>query len=278
VCSGYPQAVAYLELPGRGIDIYFEERGAGAAAVLLGGIASTAETWGLQVDALARHFRVITPDNRGSGRTKIHDDDGVRNPPQMADDVFALVDALGIDRFHLVGWSMGSAIAQAYAVSYPRRLRSLTLLSATPGGSHGMPGAPDVARAIFVGSVPGASEDDVAALAAAMMHGDTLEQNHSASEYFTATRRAHPHAPEELQRRVAGIVNFTVWDQLAELRVPTLIATGAGDRLMPPENSERLAQQIPGAELQLVERGGHVFFVEQPDVVNAMLIDFLQRH
>ncbi len=270
--------MAHLELPGRGIDIYFEDRGSGAAAVLIGGIASTVETWGLQVDALARHFRVITPDNRGSGRTKIHNDDGARNPPQLADDVFALVDALGIDRFHLVGWSMGSLIAQAYAVSYPHRLRSLTLLSSTPGGAHGVPVAPDVARGLFVGSVPGASEDDLAALAAATMHVDTLEQNHAAWEYFCATRRDHPHAPEELARRAASIASFSVWDQLAELRVPTLVATGAGDRLMPPENSGRLAQQIPGAELELVEGGGHVFFIEKPDVVNAMLIGFLQRH
>jgi len=65
---------------------------------------------------------------------------------------------------------------------------------------------------------------------------------------------------------------------LGTLKVPTLVTTGVGDRLVPPENSRVIAERIPGAELKFIEGGGHVFFIEQPQAVNALLLDFLSRH
>ena len=65
---------------------------------------------------------------------------------------------------------------------------------------------------------------------------------------------------------------FSVWDELGRLSVPTLVITGEADRLLPPENSRRLATHIPNARLVLVKGGGHVFFAEQPDVTNQELL------
>lgn len=268
----------YLPVPARNIEIYYEEAGSGDPVVLIGGFTSTIETWALQAPHLAGHFRVIAPDNRGSGRTRVPDDDGHRSPESWAEDVVALLDGLGIERAHLVGCSMGGFIAQAVAVRHGDRLRSLSLLCASPGGEHGVAPQQEVFRGVFAGSLADASEADVEALAHAVLDDRTRSTNPAAWELFSSTRVSHPHSAEELLRRQGGIAGFSVWDDLAGLDVPTLVATGTSDRLVPPENSSRLAARIPGAELHAVDHGGHIFFIEQAEVVNELLVRFLREH
>ena len=69
-----------------------------------------------------------------------------------------------------------------------------------------------------------------------------------------------------------------MFDALPRLTVPTLVLTGSHDRLVPPENAQRLAARIPGAELAVIEGGGHVFFVEQPEATNRALLGFFAKH
>jgi alpha-beta hydrolase superfamily lysophospholipase len=97
---------------GSPIRIYYEEEGSGPPVVLVGGLTSTVETWGLQRPALAEFYRVIMPDNRGSGRTRVPDDEGHRSIDGFAADLLALLDGLELSRVHLVGASMGGLIVQ----------------------------------------------------------------------------------------------------------------------------------------------------------------------
>ena len=108
------------------IEIYYEDhgedhgedRGEGGPLVLVGGITSTADVWGLMVPSLAERHRVVTADNRGSGRTRVAEDDGERTPERFAGDLLALIDALELDTIHLVGASMGGMIVQEFALRH----------------------------------------------------------------------------------------------------------------------------------------------------------------
>ena len=80
------------------------------------------------------------------------------------------------------------------------------------------------------------------------------------------------------RRRFEGTMSFDVSDRLRELPVPTLVITGSGDRIVPPENSRRIAAEIPGAELVVIDDTGHVFFIEEAEEANRALLDFLARH
>lgn len=262
----------------RPIEIHWEKSGQGEPVVLVGGLTSTVETWGRQTPALSAHYCVITFDNRGSGRTRAPIDDGVRTPRRMAGDLLALLDGLALERVHLVGASMGGMIVQEFALAHPNRLRSLTICCSTFGGAHAVRPAPEVSRAMIEGSAPDASPQVLRAALEVLFHPDSLEGTQDAVRFYLETKRAFPHAAEEIARRVSGIATFDVFDALPRLTVPTLVLTGSHDRLVPTENSQRLAARIPGAALAVIQGGGHVFFVEQPEASNRALLDFFRKH
>jgi pimeloyl-ACP methyl ester carboxylesterase len=260
------------------LDVYFEEEGGGDPLVLIGGFTSTVETWWAQRPALAREFRVILPDNRGSGRTRIPHDDGVRALARLASDVRGLLDALGLERVHLVGASMGGMIVQQFALQSPERLRSLAILCSHCGGEDLVPASRQVLEKMLRGSGSDASDAERRARLEVLFHRATFREAPEVIERTLASQRAHPHTPAELARRGQGMADWDVSDLLAHLRVPTLVMTGDADLLVPPENSRLIAERIPGAELVEIADAGHCFFQEKPAATNAALLDFLRRH
>jgi pimeloyl-ACP methyl ester carboxylesterase len=263
-----------VALSDRALEVYYEEAGEGTPVVLVGGFTSTAATWRFQIPALAQRHRVLVPENRGSGRTRVvGDDDGSRSVWGWATDLLAFLDALGLDRVHLAGCSMGGRIVQAFACRWPDRLLSLSLLCAAPGGEHAVAGDPEIAAAVALGSRPDATLVQQQAAVAAVLHPDTPGRSPDTVRAFLDLRAVEAHTAEELARRTEAMTApFSVWDELGVLAVPTLVITGEADQLLPPENSRRLTARIPGARLVLVPGGGHVFFVEQPDATNRELL------
>lgn len=258
------------------LEIHFHEEGRGEPVVLIGGLTSTVETWGLQIPALVRGgYRVIAPDNRGSGRTKVLQEDRVRTPQRFAADVHALLDALGLARVHLLGASMGGMIAQAFALAHPERLLSLTLACTTCGGPNAVTAAPEVVQALVRGSSPQATEEERRAGLAVVLHPESFEKRAAGVAFYEETKRAWPHSAEEVGLRVLGVAGFDAWARLPEISAPTLVLTGDSDVLIPPENARILAQHIPGARLVVIEEAGHVFFCEQPEATNRALLAFL---
>ena len=260
------------------IEIYFEKSGHGEPVVLVGGLTSTVEVWRRQTPVLAERHCVIAFDNRGSGRTRIAKDDGVRTSLRFAGDLLALLDGLDLPRVHLVGASMGGMIVLEFALAHPGRLRSLTVCCSTFGGTNAIGSSPEVAQAMIEGALPGASPEAVQAGLEVVFHPDSLQGKADAVRFYVETKRAFPHSAEELQRRVKGIASYDVFDALPRLAVPTLVMTGEQDRVVHPENAHRLAARIPGAKLVVIEGGGHVFFVEQPEAVNSALLEFFATH
>ena len=108
-----------------GIRIYYETRGGGDPVVLIGGLGSTLESWSVQVPLYSERFRVITFDNRGSGRSD--KPDHPYTIEQMADDVAGLLDFLEIPKAHFVGKSMGGMVAQWLGIKYPERVDRLVM-------------------------------------------------------------------------------------------------------------------------------------------------------
>lgn len=109
-----------------GIEMYYERTGQGEPIVLITGLAGDVSFWNKTVPLLSDRFDVIAVDNRGAGRTRYSGSFGVDD---MADDVIALLDSLGIFRANILGWSMGSHIALDIAARYPQRVKTLTIVA-----------------------------------------------------------------------------------------------------------------------------------------------------
>jgi pimeloyl-ACP methyl ester carboxylesterase len=219
---------------------------------------------------------VVTPDNRGTGRTRSANDDGIRTPARFADDVLALIDGLGLAKVDLAGASMGGMIVQEFALRYPERLRSLSILCSTFGGEKAISPSPEVLGAMLNGSKADATEEERRASLATQMHPETPAKRGDRLAFIEATRKAHPHSAEELLKRAQGIASFGSYDRLESLDVPTLVMAGTDDVLIPTENSRLLAGRIRGSKLVLIEDAGHIFFVEQPDAASAALLGFIE--
>ena len=253
------------------VRTYYEEQGSGEPVVLIGGLSSTIETWGRLADLLSERYRVIRPDNRGSGRTRGPPDDGIarcRRSPAMCS---RLLDGLGLDRVHLVGASMGGMIVQQFAVTWPERLLSLTIACSHCGGTTAVAASEDTVRKLVAASSGGSSEAVRSGLEV-VAHPESFTLRREALDYYQWTKETWPHPAEEIQRRIAAIAKYDVSEAIRSLRVPTLVITGAQDILMPVENSRRIAERIPGSRLALIEGGAHIFFLEQADAMASELI------
>ena len=262
-------------IEGARVRTYYEERGSGEPVVLIGGLSSTIETWGHVADRLAERYRVIRPDNRGSGRTRLDPDDGDRSMQAFAGDVRDLLDALELETVHLVGASMGGMIVQQFAVTWPERLRSLTIACSHCGGAVAVPASQDTVRKLVAAS-SGGDPDAVRRGLEVVAHPDSFTERPEALEYYQWTKESWPHSTEEIQKRMAAIASYDVSEAIRAIRVPTLVITGAQDILIPVENSRRIAERIPGARLALVEGGAHIFFLEQAEAMAAELMSFFE--
>ncbi|MYV45572.1 alpha/beta hydrolase [Streptomyces sp. SID2888] len=191
-----------------------------------------------------------------------------------ADDGLGLLTALGIERAHVVGASMGGMIAQTMALSSPERVLTLTsMMSSTGESEYGRP-SPE-AQAVLFGPRPGDREGYVAAAEkelvwASKRYGDAAVLRELAADSYD--RAYHPAG---IGRQLgAMILSGSRADALRELRVPTLVIHGLDDTLIDPTGGKRTADLIPGAELLLIPDMGH----DRPRELWPKLIDALVAH
>jgi 3-oxoadipate enol-lactonase len=256
------------------INVYLEVHGDGPqTVVLIHGLTLHSGVFCEQVQALASRFRTVLFDNRGAGRT--HKPDEPYTMRQFAADTAALMNVLQIARAAIVGVSMGGMIAQEFALNYPERLSSLTLACTHFGGKGAIQPPPAIHDAIGAG--PEASLERRQLQLEALFSDETIERHPELVEKVNEIRANFPMPPFALARRMQALRGHDTAERLESIRIPTMVLTGREDRLVAPENSRLIAQRIPDAVLKELP-GGHVFFMEHPDVFNPLVIDFISAH
>jgi pimeloyl-ACP methyl ester carboxylesterase len=256
-----------------GLNIYYELEGAGAPLLLIRGLGSTCEGFREQIRGLAPHFKVVAFDNRCVGRT-----DQPQQPfaiADMADDTAALLEALEIDSANVFGVSLGGMVAQELALRHPHKVRRLAL-GCTHAGPRTAVRSPDWAVQIFNESRdmprPEALRYSIPILFARKTVDDSPELVEAALRVMENNNQ--PKASYLLQ--LGAVMKHDTFDRLREITQKALIMTGTADALIDPGNSRLLSEHIPGAKLIEFEETGHLFFTEEPELVNNALIDFFE--
>jgi pimeloyl-ACP methyl ester carboxylesterase len=257
------------------INLHYEIQGHDDPLLMIMGLGSSSAAWDpALVSELARSFRTIVYDNRGTGQS-----DKPKIPytlEMFADDANGLLDALELDRVHVFGVSMGGMIAQELALHHGQRLQTLTLGCTTCGGKHAVPPPPESVKLL---SAPreGLSDEELIRRGWPLAYSPTYIQNHRDTLEASIRRLlAHPTPASAYKRHLDATYTLKTYDRLPAIGTPTLVITGAQDVLIPARNSEILAERIPGAKLHIIPNVGHAFFAEARDEFMNALVPFVR--
>jgi 3-oxoadipate enol-lactonase len=245
-----------------GTELYYERAGEGEPMLLIQGMSGTHLAWGRPfLSELQSSFDCTIFDNRGMGRS------GRAELPfdvaDMAGDTAALLDALGIESAHVVGISMGGAIAQELALAHPDRIRTLTLGATFCGGQEAKLMAPEDLQMLGAAYASGEAEQVFRA-----MWEINLSPTHRADDSrFAAFREMGGTLPAPRQvvmQQMRACAEHDTSARLHEIELPTLVVHGTADRLIDVANGKQIARLIP-APIELLDDVGHLFWWEQPE-------------
>jgi pimeloyl-ACP methyl ester carboxylesterase len=254
--------------------LYYEEAGEGEPLVMVQGLATDHLGWMLQVPEFSKHYRVITFDNRDVGQSKHAD--GPYEVADMARDALALAAHLELDTFHVVGMSMGGAIAQEMALLAPEKLRTLTLVVTFGGGGNWA-----AERARLWGEIRGMIDHETH-LDWLLLFGmsEQFYDSPGAIEYSKQLMRANPYPQpvEAFQRQVQASGCHEARDRLGTISVPTHVIGGEHDTLVPVWKSKELAELIPSADYSVMPGAPHALNMERAQEFNEMVLDWLRAN
>jgi 3-oxoadipate enol-lactonase len=253
----------------RQASIDYDVQGEGPDLLLISGLGFGRWGWFKQVPELSRHFRTITFD--------VHKDlDPRHGVADLAEEAFALLDHLGVEKAHVLGTSLGGFVAQKLAITRPDLVDGLVLICTSYGSREPEPmSLRTMGRLVGWGSF-GTRDATRRGLQAA-----------TSQSY----RSAHPEEFEEILRwRLASSPSFTGYYEQAlagvrfdssrdvrNISAPTLVIHGSDDRYVPVGNAAALAGAIPDSRLVVLRDAGHLVFIERAWEVNREITSFLER-
>ncbi|MCO6381507.1 alpha/beta fold hydrolase [Oceanicola sp. 502str15] len=255
-----------IEVPGGWLAV--EDQGAGAPVVFLHGFSLDHRSWEPQMNAFRARHRCIAYDLRGFGQSSLPQGDY-----DHVADLEALRAALGLDRFSLVGLSLGANVARAYAASHPERVAGLVLASSGLAGHDwgGAPRPPEEALQVAQAQGPEAARAFWLAHPLFASLADAPEARASVHRQVADYALWHWRAPG----RAARIADAGA---LADLSVPTLVISGDRDLQGYRDIAATLAREIPTARLTRIAGAGHMVNLEAPETFNTALAQFLATH
>lgn len=256
-----------------GIDIAYRMQGEGPPLVLVMGYRLNSTAWPARlIEQLARQYTVITLDNRGTGRSdKPIEGYAIAN---MARDVRGLLDELGLAQVHMLGYSMGGAIAQEFVRQFPDRIKGLILCATMAGGPSATYAEASVVRVMR--DLDGLTAEQAARRIWTVTYApDYLAQHQKLAEEQMQREIAQPTPLHAADLQFQAFAEFDGFRALSDIRKPTLVLTGDLDRLISPRNSLRMAGLIPDAKLIVIPGGGHRVLWEATDECVAHIAGFL---
>lgn len=255
------------------LGLHYEIHGKGDPVLLISGLNADSASWIGVLGKFAKHFCVITFDNRGSGRSDAPDKKySIRT---MAEDAIRLLDHLGIEKCHILGHSMGGYIAQQIATDYPHRVGKLVLEATAPVSSARN-------NMLFNDLLKRfKKEHDAKALMRSWAYWLFSPKTFGRKNYietFIKTASEYPYlqSAEGFEKQIGAIQTFNAGLKIRNIRAKTLVIIGSDDILIYPAESMELVKAIRGSAFEKIKDVGHCAHVEKPDIFTHKVVQFLK--
>lgn len=268
-----------------GVKLCYEVSGEGYPLFLIHGFGAKKESWIAQIPVLSKHFKVITVDNRGAGKSGRPDSEYTMEV--FADDINSLMEHLGIEKANVAGWSLGGMIVQNFVIKYPDRVNKLILINT----NHGFPdeSGPEVYKNMRLDEIKMKKEDPVKAWWSGARTGfyikfrKQLEADPSkkwyglwSAEELIEMSTIDAPTEKDIKLQAGALKTHNTFERLSTIISPTLILAASHDRLMSKSTMEQIHEKIPNSTLVFIEKAGHNSPMEKAPEVNQKIIDFLK--
>jgi len=252
------------------VNLYYERLGRGQALVFIHGLGSSTKDWGSQLEEFSKNYQVITFDLRGHGQSD--KPAGPYSIPLFATDTTALLNALGIDSAHMVGISLGGAVAFQLAIDFPALVKTLTIVNSAPT----LGGTPEQAKAEIDRRVGIVKQLGMRAM------GEALAPNLFPKPEHEVLRRGfiESWAENDPQAYIESTLSMLGWDvtnQIHSILCPTLILASDQD-YSPVAVKEAYIKLMPNVQLIVLPDAHHAVPMEAPEKFNEALKEFLAKH
>ena len=263
-----------------GVELHYEEAGAGTAVVFVHEFAGDARSWEPQLRHFSRRYRCIAYNARGYPPSEVPEDVERYSQARARDDIRSVLDALGLQRAHIVGLSMGAFATLHFGISYPQRALSLTIA----GGGYGAhPAQYTQFQKDSRANAEALRRDGMAKFAATYGYGPTRVQfqNKDPRGFAEYIRQLVGHSALGSINTLLGVQArrpslYDLTGDMARIEVPTLIM--AGDEEEPClEVCLLMKRAIPNAGLAILPKSGHGINLEEPGCFNRLLEDFFHQ-
>jgi pimeloyl-ACP methyl ester carboxylesterase len=260
-----------------GIELYYEVHGEGEPLLMIMGLAHNSLSWKNSLPALAKHFKVIIFDNRGTGRSS--KPDTPYSIDIMAEEAKDVLDAVHVDKAHVYGISMGGMIAQRLALKYPNRIKSLVLGCTSPGGINQVQPDTEVIMTLLSGaSIPTTPLETAWGFVPILFSNYFIENHRDTIVEHIETMIEIPTPAHGFMQQFQACLAHDTFEELDKITIPALVIHGDADRLIPVENGRILAEKIKDSELFIVPGVGHLYVTEAQKAVDDKVIDYIKKH
>lgn len=264
------------------IKICYEIYGEGYPLILVHGFGAKKESWIAQIGALSKHFKVITFDNRGAGKSDRPDEPFTMEV--FADDIKGFMDFFKIEKAHVMGWSLGGMIVQHFALKYPERINKIILIHTNYKGAGGELYKnmrldelellkQDPAKAFWQGARLGyihAFRKEMEANPKKKFHGLW------SAEDLIKESTIDPPTSRDIENQAHALDTHNTLERLSEIKNQTLLLAASHDRLCPKSVMVEMHERMPNSILKAIEKAGNLSPLSRAPEVNQIIIDFLK--
>ncbi len=252
-----------------GVEMFYRTTGQGDPILLVHGLGGDIRSWEFQENALAEHFTLIMPDQRGHGHSGGPDADTV-STEDFANDLATLLDKLNYDSLHVVGHSMGGMIAQQFALDHPEYVEKLVLIDTAPRITEA---TIDEVYSWREAQVEGGAEAYQEASVRSTFPREFIQNNPNLIDYLMS--RENLVNQEGVLAAGLGMASFDITDRLSEIDAETLIIHGEEDAIMGLSLAKVMHERFPDSHIITFADCGHSPPVQCQDELNQIIIKFL---